>query len=144
LRSYRELHPNGKHLDFTINEHTLFLGSTRRRTDRAIWTGLGRKPRKRELPSIAIEFVSKRLRDRIRDYEFKRDEYLAAGIEEYLVIDRFKETLTAFTLQRGQIKTRVLRKGQIYKTKRLPGFELDLGRLIDLANAWTAEGDEDE
>jgi Uma2 family endonuclease len=57
----------------------------RRKVDRAIWAGLGRLPRKGENPTIAVEFVSSRKRDRDRDYETKREEYRKAKIKEYWI-----------------------------------------------------------
>ncbi len=64
--------------------------------DRVIWTGLGRTPNeKKDIPSIVIEFVSKRRRDALRDYETKRDEYLAAGVQQYWIIDRFRRVMTS-------------------------------------------------
>src|SRR5258708_1324544 len=64
--SYRELHPKGLVLDVSLPERYIATKDSRRRCDRLVWTGLGRIPDwKRELPRIAIEFVSKRSRDRV-------------------------------------------------------------------------------
>ena len=46
---------------------------------RAIWGGLGHPPAKKEPPTIAVEFVSKGKRSRIRDYVTKRDRISPAG-----------------------------------------------------------------
>ena len=63
----------------------LVPATNRRRADRVIWTGLGRVPDpEKDIPSIVVEFVSKRRRDALRDYEAKRDEYLAAGVQRIL------------------------------------------------------------
>ena len=62
--------------------------------DRIIWAGLGRQPKpRRDIPTIAIEFVSASKRERRRDYAEKRKEYLAAGVVEYWLFDRFERGL---------------------------------------------------
>jgi Uma2 family endonuclease len=139
LRTYQEVHPEGAALDFTIAEHTLKTRRNRRRADRVLWIGLGRLPTERDKPSIIAEFVSAGRRDRKRDYEEKRDEYLALGVDEYWVLDRFQRTLTVFTLQAGKAKKRIFSEKQIYKTDLLPGFELPLARLFALADRWPSE-----
>src|SRR5215471_9031399 len=80
LRSYRDNHPQGAALDATLSEHTVKTKKNRRRADRVIWAGLGRRPRKGETPSVIAEFVSAGKRDRLRDYEEKRDEYMEIGV----------------------------------------------------------------
>jgi Uma2 family endonuclease len=84
LRSYREHHPQGKALDYTLPEHIVRARKNRRRADRVIWAGLGRVPDvERDPPAIVIEHVSRGRRNRKRDYEAKRTEYLEQGVAEY-------------------------------------------------------------
>ena len=86
----------------TLPEQTI-AATNRRRADRAIWVGLGRKPDERtDVPTIVIEFVSSRRRDAMRDYEEKRDEYLAAGVKEYWIIDRFRRVMTVYKTKKSQ------------------------------------------
>jgi Uma2 family endonuclease len=139
LRTYKKTHPQGSALDATLAERNVRVGENRRRADRVIWAGLGRRPRKAETPTIIAEFVSGRKRDRERDYETKRIEYLNAGVKEYWVIDRFLHTMTVFSRAQGRNRTRVLKKDQTYKTKLLPGFELPLAPLFELADSWTED-----
>lgn len=139
LLNYQEEHPQGSALDFTIHEHTIVTGSNRRRADRVLWTGLGRLPRRNEIPSVVMEFVSAGKRNLFRDYELKRDEYLASGVQEYWVIDRFQRTLTVFTRQGRKTRKQVFHEDQVYTTNLLPGFELPLARLFALANRWAEE-----
>ena len=139
LRYYKDTHPQGSALDVTLFERTVRTGQNRRRADRLIWTGLGRLPRRYETPSIIVEFVSADRRNWLRDYVTKRDEYLAIGVHEYWVIDRFRHTLTVFRVQRGKVKKRVFTKEQTYKTDLLPGFELPLARLFLLADRWPSD-----
>jgi Uma2 family endonuclease len=139
LLNYQETHPQGSALDFTIHEHTVVTGRNRRRADRVIWAGLGRLPRPDDVPSVVAEFVSAGKRNLIRDYEAKRDEYLASGVQEYWVIDRFQRTLTVFTRHGRRTRKRVFHEDEVYVTDLLPGFELPLARLFALANRWQEE-----
>jgi Uma2 family endonuclease len=141
LRIYQETHPQGGCLDATLPEEEIVTGRNRRRVDRAIWAGLGRLPRRREKPTIAVEFASAGRRNWERDYLAKRDEYMAIGVQEYWIIDRFQRTMTVFVL-RG--RKRVIREDHTYKSDLLPGFELPLARLFALADRWPEETDEDE
>src|SRR5579864_8516170 len=104
LRKYQKEHPQGSNLDFTAPERTIQTKINRRRVDRAIWTGLGRLPRKNETPTILAEFVSKGKRSRQRDYEAKRDEYMEIKVAEYWIFDRFDRCMVVFTGQGGKIK----------------------------------------
>ena len=83
-----------------------------------------------------IEIVSQRQRDRQRDYEIKRDEYLRAGIREYWVIDRFERQLSVSAAS----QTRTYSSNDSYQTELLPGFELNLAELFKLTDRWTAKG----
>jgi Uma2 family endonuclease len=143
LRNYQESHPKGSNLDKTLPERTVRTGANRRRADRAIWAGLGRLPRRFETPSIIAEFVSKGKRNRVRDYETKRDEFMAINVKEYWVIDRFDRCMVVFTRHNGKTKHRVIREDQVYKTPLLPGFELPLAKLLALTDQW-AKRDEEE
>jgi Uma2 family endonuclease len=142
LRLYRDTHPEGKALDATLPEQTVWTKANRRRAHRVIWAGPGRLPRRRVSPSIIVEFISAGKKDRTRDYEEKRDEYLDMGVKEYWVFDRFRRTLTVYTMRGNRVKKQVLRERQTYTTELLPGFELLLARLFELADRWP-EGGED-
>jgi Uma2 family endonuclease len=138
LRAYQVLNPNGKALDKTLQERYVFLpDGSRRKADRLIWAGLGRRPHpKKEPPTIVVEFVSRRARDRRRDYEEKRDEYLPLGVKEYWVIDRFRHDMTVFFADGSE--RRIAEQGS-YHTPLLPGFELPLSRLFALSDEWEDE-----
>lgn len=130
LLTYQETNPEGANLDATLPEHDIQIGADRRRADRVIWAGLGRKPKVDETPTIAIEFVSAGRRNWLRDYEVKRAEYESAGIQEYWVINRFNRTLTAFKPgQSGQI----VNDDGTYSPAALPGFDLNLAQLLAAA-----------
>jgi Uma2 family endonuclease len=137
LRSYQEIHPQGSSLDATLGEEYLHFGDNRRRADRVIWAGLGRLPdTETDVPTIAVEFVSKRSRDRTRDYVEKRREYLALGVVEYWVIDRFRRTMTVFRKPPAEPAEQVFDASATYRTPLLPGFELPLSRLLSVADRW--------
>jgi Uma2 family endonuclease len=134
LRLYREQHPQGSTLDATLSEQFVRTLESRRRADRVIWAGLGRLPDpRRDPPTIVVEFVSAGKRNRLRDYVEKRGEYLAIGVAEYWVIDRFRRTLTVY---RAGEPDEVVPHDGTYRTPRLPGFELPLARLLATADRW--------
>jgi Uma2 family endonuclease len=81
------------------------------------------------VPDIVIEVVSPSSTK--RDYEEKPDEYLEFGVAEYWIIDPAKSHMTAMTRWRGQWKKQVA--AQKYSTRLLPGFTLDIKRVIAAA-----------
>ncbi|MBX6313032.1 MAG: Uma2 family endonuclease [Isosphaeraceae bacterium] len=138
LRIYRETHPQGAALDETLPEQTVPTTANRRRCDRAIWAGLGQIPDdKKDLPTIVVEFVSAWRRDRQRDYQEKRQEYMAVGVREYWIIDRFRRIMTVHRNDPGGVVTREVKESESYQTDLLPGFVLPLGQLLAKADLWS-------
>ncbi len=136
LRTYRDTNPQGNALDDTLAERYVYT-ENRRRADRVVWAGLGRRPNpRRDVPTIVIEFVSGGQRNWRRDYVVKRREYLAAGVIEYWIIDRFARTMTVIRASAEGIAERVLAESETYRTDLLPGFELPLARLLARADRW--------
>ena len=73
----------------------------------------------------------------MRDYEVKRDEYLAAGVQEYWVFDRFRRTLTVFRNRPdGMMEVVTVEPSHSYQTDLLPGFSLPLDRILAKADNW--------
>ncbi len=143
LRNYREQHPQGAVLDDTMPQQYVRTRGSRRLADRLIWAGLGRMPhRMRDRPAIAVEFVSRRRRDRQRDYVEKRQEYMEAGIPEYWIIDRFRRTLTVVTNHPDGPRDQVVTESETYRTPLLPGFELPLAQLLAACDRYAAAGGE--
>jgi Uma2 family endonuclease len=137
LLTYRETHPQGSALDDTLPEQTVVTGANRRRADRVIWTGLGRRPDpQRDLPSIVAEWVSESKRDWQRDYVEKLQEYRELGIAEYWIFDRFRRTLTVYRGTKDAPEEILVREGEVYRTGLLPGFELVLAELLAVADRW--------
>jgi Uma2 family endonuclease len=135
---YQKQHPQGSSLDLTLPEEEIETrqGQDRRRMDRAIWAGLGRDPEEGEIPTIVAEFVSEGKVNQERDYVVKRAEYREAGVRQYWVIDRFERTLTCYDFGSKKDQVRVIPEGQTFESPLLPGFVLDLRKLLAFADRW--------
>jgi len=135
LLLYKETHRRGKSLDWTLPQQYVFLKRTRRIADRLIWTGLGRQPNRRsDLPSIAVEFVSRGRRSQKRDYVDKRKDYSKAGIKEYWIIDRFQRTMTVIRYKSTGEEVIVIRDNETYEPPFLPGFKVPLADILAAAD----------
>ncbi|OYW11029.1 MAG: hypothetical protein B7Z55_19930, partial [Planctomycetales bacterium 12-60-4] len=112
----------GNALDLTLFERYVYLpDGSRRKADRVIWAGLGRRPNpKTDVPAIVVEFVLASKRDQHRDYVTKRREYLALGVKEYWVIDRFRGEMSVFRPGEQVL----VKRGESYSPALLPGFIL--------------------
>ncbi len=85
-------------------------------------------PWDRWTPSIVVEVVSKSSTH--RDYVEKREEYLAAGITEYWIIDPAKGRMLVLR-RRGDVWTeQTIAPGGSYSTGLLPGFTLDVSKIF--------------
>jgi Uma2 family endonuclease len=134
LLAYWERDLQKSALDATLPERYIRTKDSRRRADRLIWAGLGRVPDwKNDLPSIAVEFVSRARRDRLRDYEEKWREYMELRIGEYWIIDRFRRIMTVVRYRPKGPQVRIIQEQETYSTPLLPGFELPLARLLEIA-----------
>lgn len=71
-------------------------------------------------PDLAIEIVS--LESAIRDYEKKRQQYEAAGVQEYWIIDPLEQTMVCFARGRDGKFKKVKTKGGKIHSKVIPGF----------------------
>jgi Uma2 family endonuclease len=137
LRNYRSTHPEGRALDKTLAERDVKTQVGMRRVDRALWIGYGRRiSSKRDLPTIIVEFVSPGKRAYARDFTAKREEYLALGVKEYWVFDRFSRRMTVFFLPPANPDHRIVLEAETYTTPLLPGFELPIKRLLELADEY--------
>ncbi|HTI51469.1 MAG TPA: Uma2 family endonuclease, partial [Planctomycetaceae bacterium] len=140
LNQYRFEHPRGSALVETLFEQRIPTGDNRRRADRAIWTVVAGRPQdpRADLPAIVVEFLSAGKAAWRRDYIEKRDEYLAAGIMEYWIFDRFARTMTIYSTKDKQLVEQIVRESDLYQTEILPGFDLALGELLAAADRWSA------
>ncbi len=137
LRYYRDHHPQGSALDATLPERYVRTADSRRRADRVIWAGLGRTPDPQvDVPTIVAEFVSAGKRNQRRDYEKKMTEYMAIGVGEYWIINRFRRDMTVFRNLPGGVVPLTVQENETYRTDLLPGFELPLAALLAVADRW--------
>jgi Uma2 family endonuclease len=83
--------------------------------------------RGRRLPALAAEVVS--AGSIKRDYEVKREEYLAYGLLEYWIVDPFKRVVTVLTRRGDTWNEEVFRDGQIIGSLVLPGFATTVAEL---------------
>jgi Uma2 family endonuclease len=137
LRLYKAQHAQGEALDATLPQQYVPTRTSRRLADRLIWAGLGRLPhRLRDVPTIAVEFVSAGRRNRERDYTAKRREYMEVGVGEYWIIDRFQRRMTVVRNDPAGPQETIVPESGTYTTPRLPGFELRLADVLAVADAW--------
>lgn len=135
LRDYWQRNPEV--MDATMPQQYIRTATGRRIADRVIWLGLGRLPDPRkDVPTIAVEFVSRSRRDRQRDYIDKRQEYLAAGVAEYWIFDRFQRTLTVVTKGAKGPIDQVVTESEAFSPSSLPGFTIPLAKLFAVADRW--------
>ena len=135
ISDYREAPPRGGGTDGTLCERYIGAAAGRRIADLLIWCGLGRAPRPADVPTIAVEVVSERTRDRDRDYIEKRAEYRDAGIAEYWIVDRFERKVTVAEATGAE---REVGEFEPLTSPRLPGFEVTPHDLFREAERWEA------
>jgi len=135
LWDYQQRHPQGAILDESLTQQYVRTAPARRIADQLIWTGLGRYPDPRkDVPSIAAEFVSSGKRNRQRDYFEQKQEYGAAGLKEYWIFDRFQRTLTVVTYSAAGTTESTIVEGSTYESPILPGFVVPLARILVAAD----------
>lgn len=108
---------------------------TERHPDISVYTeppaDIGQKLWSAWTPSIVAEVVSESSRK--RDYEEKPDDYFEFGCAEYWIVDPGRQQLVQYVRSRhGWIPT-TLKPGEKLTTTRLPGFELDVTRVLTAA-----------
>lgn len=83
------------------------------------------------IPDIVIEVVSPSSRK--RDYDEKPEEYLQVGVKEYWIVDEERGEVVVLRRSRGRWARSVVRPPETYKTRLLPGFELDIAAVFAAA-----------
>jgi Uma2 family endonuclease len=85
------------------------------------------------IPELVIEVVSSRsIR---RDYQEKREEYLAFGVREYWVFDARKREMLVLRRVGGRWRERIVRPPEVYRTRLLPGLRFSCAQVIRAADA---------
>ncbi len=82
------------------------------------------------VPDLMFEIVSGDKKSRDRDYIKKRAEYHRLGVREYVIIDRFQETVTVLTYHADGYAERVLKIEDCYETPLLPGLSIPLSDVF--------------
>lgn len=85
------------------------------------------------VPEIVVEVISPG--SERRDYEDKREEYLAFGIREYWIFNAETEEMLVLRRWGGRWREQTIRPGEIYRTRLLPGFEFDCAAVFAAARA---------
>ena len=80
-------------------------------------------------PSLAIEVVTDGDEARTRDYVTKREEYLAYGLREYWIVDRFEKKVTVLHRRGDTWAEHVFVEGQTATGLVLPGFAVAVDDL---------------
>jgi Uma2 family endonuclease len=94
--------------------------------------GTPKNVRGRRPPALAVEIVSPGREAHDRDYQAKREEYLAYGLAEYWVVDPVERRVTVLLRDGGAWVERVFTKpGESAAGLVLPGF------LVPLAELWS-------
>lgn len=83
-------------------------------------------------PSLAIEVVSEGAEAWTRDYVTKRQEYLAFGLLEYWIVDRFDRKVTVLQRRGDSWAEAVFVDGQEASGRVLPGF------VVPVVDLWAA------
>jgi Uma2 family endonuclease len=130
---HQESHPGTIHAVTGSTESKVLIASTQSERHPDLSVYLSAPPDVEDVwslwvPEIVIEIVSPS--SSRRDYHDKPAEYLEFGIDEYWIIDAQKQQMTALIRWRGQWKPKVLKSTQKYTTRQLPGFTLDLNRVM--------------
>jgi Uma2 family endonuclease len=82
------------------------------------------------VPDIVFEFVSGSRADQERDYIHKRAEYFAVGVKEYVIVDRFKNSVLVLLRGATDYEEKLLKAGDQYMTKLLPGLSINIDEVF--------------
>jgi hypothetical protein len=85
------------------------------------------------IPELVIEVVSPG--SELRDYQEKREEYLAFGVHEYWIVDADKEEILVLRRVGGRWRERIVRSPEIYQPGVLPGFQFACEPVFQAAKA---------
>jgi Uma2 family endonuclease len=101
--------------------------------------------RGRQIPALVVEIVSPGARAHRRDYEEKREEYLALGIREYWVVDPSRKTVMVLVRRDGEPpawEERVSSGDDPIVSASLPGLDARVSALWADAEPPAVEADE--
>lgn len=76
------------------------------------------------VPDMVFEFVSGSRSDQERDYIHKRQEYHRIGVQEYVIVDRFKQQVLVLKWEPSDFSETTLSINDTYSTPLLPGLTI--------------------
>jgi Uma2 family endonuclease len=139
LAHYKLSHPDRIHRFGGAGEFRFWLPgmvSGRNPDGAVVLKGAPKDHRNRRLPALAVEVVS--VGSEVRDYETKRQEYLAYGLLEYWIIDPQARRVIVLT-RRGDVwAEQVFQNDQMAQGLVLPGFH------VLVSDLWINTEDESE
>jgi Uma2 family endonuclease len=80
------------------------------------------------IPELVVEVVSPA--SEIRDYNEKRDEYLAFGVKEYWIVNPDRADILVLRRSRGEWIERIVTSTEKYQSRLFPDFELDVAAVF--------------
>lgn len=83
-------------------------------------------------PSLCVEVVSPGVAARERDFVTKREEYLAAGVDEYWIVDPADRVIVQLTRHGDRWKQRRVAEAGKLVSALLPGFELSVADVFGM------------
>ena len=85
------------------------------------------------IPELVIEVISPG--SKLRDYQEKREEYLAFGVREYWIFDAKKREMLVLKRVGGRWRDRIVRPPKLYQTRLLPGLRFSCAQVFQAADA---------
>jgi Uma2 family endonuclease len=85
------------------------------------------------VPDLVVEVISPSSLD--RDYEDKREEYLAFGVREYWIVDAGRREILVLRRAGAGWTERRVRPPRVLRTRLLPGFALDTAAVFAAADS---------
>jgi Uma2 family endonuclease len=82
------------------------------------------------VPEMVFEVVSPDRVSRDRDYLIKRADYHRFGVREYVIIDRFRRTVTVLSFAPDGYVERILSIGETFASPLLPGLAVPLSEVF--------------
>lgn len=128
---YKSQHP-GLVEKVTTQAWVLIRGGTQRIGDIGVYlrgerTGQARPAR---APELMFEIVSRGRSSYRRDYVEKRAEYHEIGVLEYVIVDRWRASVTVLNHEPTGYAERVLTAADTYTSPRLPGLAVRLAEIL--------------
>jgi Uma2 family endonuclease len=82
------------------------------------------------VPELICDVVGTGIGTSFADYESKLDDYLRAGVCEYLIVDPYAHLATFLRRLRNQFSVVQLGPTEVFKTRLLPGLRISLAEIL--------------